>query len=1064
MQRKTNLRKSLERGSALPLPLIWLGLVLAVLAAAGPAWTQAENNTETSITNSTEANTENASTSTETPGANNTETNTENVSTSAETPGANNTETNTENVSTSAETPGINNSETNTENVTTSAETPGINNSETNTENNTTAVETSVTNSVTNNEESEEQEESEESETPGTNSTETTETPGANSPDTTAPTVASNPAHGSTTSARSGDIVLTFSEPVYADDAEAALTEQAASSLVELKQNDQWIAFTPSVTTSGANTVITIDPKQELDDGKVSVQVSSAFYDASGNRGSGMKATFTVADAAEESEEPVTNNTDTTAPTVTIEPANGTTINVRSGNIVLTFSEPVYADTSQTALTAKTAEDLMDLKQNNKGIAFTPSVTTSGANTVITLDPKQDLADGNVSVKVSSAFYDASGNQGSGMNATFTLDATAPTVESATVTDSTLTVTFSEDMKNVKADTSAFAVQVAGTSRNVSSYTLSDRTAVLKLASAVKASQSVTLGYAKPKGNAMMLVDLIGNELASFKAMAVTNNTVDTIAPTVAIEPANGTTINVRSGNIVLTFSEPVYADTSQTALTAKTAEDLMDLKQNNKGIAFTPSVTTTGADTVITLDPKQDLADGNVSVKVSSAFYDASGNQGSGMNATFTLDATAPTVESATVTDSTLTVTFSEDMKNVKADTSAFAVQVAGTSRNVSSYTLSDRTAILTLASAVKASQSVTLGYTKPKGNAMMLVDLIGNELASFKAMAVTNNTVDTIAPTVAIEPSHGETINARSGNIVLTFSEPVYADTSQTALTAKTAEDLMDLKQNNKGIAFTPSVTTTGADTVITLDPKQDLADGNVSVKVSSAFYDASGNQGSGMNATFTVDATAPKVESATVTDSTLTVTFSEDMKNVKADTSAFAVQVAGTSRNVSSYTLSDRTAILTLASAVKASQSVTLGYNATALADLAGNDLAPFKDMAITNNTVDTTAPTATSATVAGTTLTVTFSEDMKNAKADTSAFAVQVAGTSRDVSSYTLSGKTAVLTLASAVKASQSVTLGPTTPRRWRTWPVTIWRRSRTWRSPTTPRWWTPLRRR
>nr|MBF2756108.1 hypothetical protein [Gammaproteobacteria bacterium AqS3] len=100
---------------------------------------------------------------------------------------------------------------------------------------------------------------------------------------------------------------------------------------------------------------------------------------------------------------------------------------------------------------------------------------------------------------------------------------------------------------------------------------------------------------------------------------------------------------------------------------------------------------------------------------------------------------------------------------------------------------------------------------------------------------------------------------------------------------------------------------------------------------------------------------------------------------------------------------------------------------------ITDSAGNALSStLPDGAQTRYTVDNTAPTVTAAGVDGVTLTVTLSENMGSAKAANSAWAVSVAGSARSVSSYTLSGSTATLTLASAVTTGESVTLGYTKP--------------------------------
>ncbi len=117
------------------------------------------------------------------------------------------------------------------------------------------------------------------------------------------------------------------------------------------------------------------------------------------------------------------------APTVSFNPANGSTTTDASGDITLAFSEAVYKDSSQTEFGVSDLDTLIELKvkdDNGASIAFTPSINK--VNTVVTVNPTADLSDGDVYIEVGSGFYDTAGNQGSSDNATFTVDTIAPTV------------------------------------------------------------------------------------------------------------------------------------------------------------------------------------------------------------------------------------------------------------------------------------------------------------------------------------------------------------------------------------------------------------------------------------------------------------------------------------------------------------------------------------------------------------------------------------------------------------------------------------------------------------
>ena len=997
-----------------------------------------------------------------------------------------------------------------------------------------------------------------------------------NNTDDTAPTVAFAPANGARSNAKSADIVLTFSEPVYADTSATAFTSDTVDDIIVLNKTGVGgtaIPFTVSVTTTGANTnkVVTINPKNDLEDGVVYVAVSNIFYDAQGNQGTATSASFTIdttpptlasatvigatltatfsenldtskkaaesaftvdvsgtnsdptvssytlsgktatmtlskavkqgesltltytqpsgaaakiADLAGNvmasipsgSEVSVTNNTDNTAPTVTFSPANGARSNAKSADIVLTFSEPVYADTSATAFTSDIVDYIITLKKtgaNGDDINFDATVTTSGANAnkVVTVNPSSDLDDGAVYVAVSNIFYDAQGNRGAATNATFTIDTAPPTISTASVNGTALTVTFSENLDtSKKAAESAFTVNVSGTNDDptVSSYSLSGKTATMTLSKAVKQGETVKLTYTQPAGNAAKIADLAGNAMASIpsgSAVSVTDNTAPTAA--FALKFKSGTIdltgalmIPLATGDIVLTFDEPVYANNTATAFTSDTIDDVITLNKtgvSGDAIAFAVTVTTTGANAnkVVTIDPTNDLDDGVVYVAVSNDYYDAQGNRGAATNASFTVDTIAPTLLSAVVVGDTLTATFSENLDtSEKAAESAFTVDVAGTSNDptVSSYTLSGKTATMTLSAVIRRGQSLTLSYTQPSGNAAKIFDVAGNALASIPSgseVSVTNND-DNTAPTVAFAPADGARTTARGTDIVLTFSEPVYASNTATAFTADTVDDIITLNKtgvSGTAIPFAVSVTTSGANAnkIVTINPSSDLEEGVVYVAVSNAFYDAQGNQGAATNVSFTIDTTPPMISSASVNGTALTVTFSENLDtSKKAAESAFIVDVSGTSDDptVSSYTLAGKTATMTLSKAVKEGETVTLRYTqptgaAAKIADLVNialQTIPQISAVSVTNNT-DNTAPTLASATVVGATLTATFSENLDTAKkAAESAFTVDVSGSNDDptVSSYTLSGKTATMTLSKAVKQGETVTLTYTQP--------------------------------
>ena len=137
--------------------------------------------------------------------------------------------------------------------------------------------------------------------------------------------------------------------------------------------------------------------------------------------------------------------------------------------------------------------------------------------------------------------------------------------------------------------------------------------------------------------------------------------------------------------------------------------------------------------------------------------------------------DRVAPVLAGAAVDGTVLTLTYSETLDGTSAPVAgAFAVTVAGAARGVDGVALSGSAVELTLASAVAADETVTVGYTPPTGaNAAPLKDASGNAAAGFSGESVSNdtpapaNTAPTGLPEVSGTPQVGETLTASVDSI---------------------------------------------------------------------------------------------------------------------------------------------------------------------------------------------------------------------------------------------------------------------------------------------------------
>ena len=411
-------------------------------------------------------------------------------------------------------------------------------------------------------------------------------------------------------------------------------------------------------------------------------------------------------------------------------------------------------------------------------------------------------------------------------------DTTAPEFESATVNGTSLVITFDEDLAAAaNLANSAFTVKKTpsgGTEATVTlagSPSISGKTVTLTLASAVVSTDTVTVAYTKPTtGSNNKLKDAADNEVATFAAQSVTNNTpaADTTTPTVsaalvsnlgqtstdefelaaANDLAQEFTTGGHSGGYTLTSivlrldavagtTPPTVkvfsgsADGTEVATLTGPASLTIDTQADYSFTA--PSDTALSASTTYWV-----VAEGG-SAEVGWAYTDTNnedatpatgwsiGDAGQYRTASSTgsfsnlggapellisvngteKDTTAPEFESAAVNGTSLVVTFDEDLAAAaNLANSAFTVKKtpsSGTEATASlagSPSISGKTVTLTLASAVVSTDTVTVAYTKPTtGSNNKLKDAADNEVATFAAQSVTNNTpaADTTTPTVS-------------------------------------------------------------------------------------------------------------------------------------------------------------------------------------------------------------------------------------------------------------------------------------------------------------------------
>jgi hypothetical protein len=109
-------------------------------------------------------------------------------------------------------------------------------------------------------------------------------------------------------------------------------------------------------------------------------------------------------------------------------------------------------------------------------------------------------------------------------------------------------------------------------------------------------------------------------------------------------------------------------------------------------------------------------------------------------------IDTTPPTLSSAVVSGSTLTLTYNENLNTTAPAASSFTVNntTAGTSQNPSSVNVSLNTVVLTLGTGIPAGNTVNVSYVPPGSNPIR--DTAGNAAAALTNQAVTNESVASI------------------------------------------------------------------------------------------------------------------------------------------------------------------------------------------------------------------------------------------------------------------------------------------------------------------------------
>ena len=362
----------------------------------------------------------------------------------------------------------------------------------------------------------------------------------------------------------------------------------------------------------------------------------------------------------------------------------------------------------------------------------------------------------------------------------------------------------------------------------------------------------------------------------------------------------------------------------------------------------------------------------------------------------------TSPTLSSAAVDGTTLALVFSESLddnstpansdfevrKTEPGDPFSTAVSLAGTP------SISGSTVTLTLESAVKLGDTVTVSYTKPTTNPLRASASGNAQVESFSDQSVTNNTLPTISSAWVSESS-----------LTIAFDVSLAAadNLANTAFTVKVDGSAVSLSATEGPSISSSMVTLTLASAIASTTTATVTVSYSQPTTGTDNLLRGEGTSGTaGRVASFTDQAasTPPNFVSATVNGTTLTVTFDENLDTASAPTgSAFSLQGSGSLGFVFYFgsgatTISGMTATVTLSLPVAHGDSVFLNYvkaGEDPLQDAASNEVPSLSFRPVTNNTPvpDTTVPTLVGGTIRESTVRLYFNEPMDTAATLTAA---------------------------------------------------------------------------
>ena len=655
------------------------------------------------------------------------------------------------------------------------------------------------------------------------------------------------------------------------------------------------------------------------------------------------------------------NTADTTPPTVTILPANGTTNVGTNAQVVLTFSKSINPSTITPTSLA--------LFNGDTSIGYSSTISTDNRTVVINAGGSAWASGATITVELSNGIQDLSGNALVHVSSQFTLatelDGTSPSVISmrpgsgaTDVSASTVVTLFVNSAMNASTIAGALNVTDNGVPVSGSVQLFSNGQAIEFKPSLAFNPGDLIQVFLSPAATSST-----GAPLTNFSgSFTVAGSLTTTAAVVQALNPLPNATGVPLNGVIQVEYNQPLLAST----VTCTGSSGSVRLYEYATGIALTPTCTVSGG--VMTIAPTALLAGSQYQVYVD---YNSNVTNTDGVavqayafnftagtavdNAAPTIISEAPTNNATNIgTNAALSVSFSKAIDPISVTGSTMKLSAGGTIEVPSTISFSNNNTRVSIVpqAPLPVSTPVTVainGVTSQSGVPVATTTTGFTTAAGpdFTAPYVTNTSV-----------TSGQTNVPVNSTFSMTFSKPMDIGTLAADV------DNVNVWDSANGNGIPETITWSSDQTTIFFAPSSPLIVGHQYYLSSYGLTDLDGNAqqgfGIGFTTSFVSNSAPPAVlntspensETAVPVNAPVQILFSEPINPTSI--SQITLKSGGTPVAFTSL-FTDANQLLVLTPTLPLAPNSSYSLTITGVADTAGNVLTT------TVTTTFTTGPT-------------------------------------------------------------------------------------------------------